>query len=91
MRENARVRASRLNGARMPSIAEDVATDVSTVRLRTAGSRRYRLVEESFELMAELWHGTAHDEPPRHSRLRLTVNQWLFSLRVLRTLERFVL
>ena len=69
------LRASRLNGARMPSMAEDVATDRSTVRLRTAGSRRYRLVEESFELMAELWHGKAHDEPARYSSLNLTVNQ----------------
>ena len=49
------LRASRLNGARMPSIAEDVATDLSTVRSRTAGSRKYRLVEESFELMVELY------------------------------------
>ena len=29
-----------LNGARMPSIAEELATDLSTVRSRTAGSRR---------------------------------------------------
>lgn len=55
LRENAPLRASRLNGARMPSMAEDVATDLSTVRLRTAGSRRYRLVEDSFELMAKLY------------------------------------
>ena len=29
-----------LKGARMPSIAEELDTDVSTVRSRTAGSRR---------------------------------------------------
>ena len=57
MTENAPLRASRLNGARIPSMAEDVATDLETVRLRTAGSRRYRLVEESFELMSKIVSG----------------------------------
>lgn len=55
MREIAPLRASRLNGARMPSMAEDVATFLSTLRSRSAGSRRYRLAEESLELMAELY------------------------------------
>ena len=41
----------RRKGARMPSIAEDVATDLSTVRARIAGSRRYGLATVSFELM----------------------------------------
>ena len=55
MRENKPLRASRLNGARMPSMADEVATFRTTVRSRTAGSRRYRLVEESFELMPALY------------------------------------
>lgn len=36
-------------------MAEEVATFLSTPRTRTAGSRKYRLVEESFELMLELY------------------------------------
>jgi hypothetical protein len=38
----------------MPSIAEDVATDLTTVRSRTAGFRRYRLAAESFAPMTPL-------------------------------------
>ena len=55
MREKTPLRASRLNGARMPSMAEEVATLRTTARSRNAGSRRYRLVEESFELMIGLY------------------------------------
>lgn len=55
MRVKAPLRASRLNGARMPSMAEEVATFLSTVRSRTAGSRRYRLAEESLELTTALY------------------------------------
>jgi hypothetical protein len=40
-----------LNGACMPSMAEEVATDLRTVRLRSAGLCRWRLVLESFEFM----------------------------------------
>lgn len=43
--------ALRLNGARMPSMAEEVATDFVTVRSRMAGSRRYRFADESFAPM----------------------------------------
>lgn len=55
MRENEPLRASRLNGARMPSMADEVATFRTTLRSRAAGSRRYRLVDESFELMAAFY------------------------------------
>ena len=41
----------RWKGARIPSIAEELATDLSTVRSRMAGSRRYGLAMVSFELM----------------------------------------
>lgn len=34
-----------LNGARMPSIAEELATDLSTILSRSAGFLRKRLVE----------------------------------------------
>lgn len=44
-----------LNGARMPSIAEDVATDRRTLLSRAAGLRRYRLVSERRELMAQVY------------------------------------
>ena len=43
--------ASRLKGARIPSIAEDVATDLTTACSRLAGFRRYRLATESFAPM----------------------------------------
>ena len=36
--------AAALNGARMPSIAEELATDLSTIFSRSAGSLRNRLV-----------------------------------------------
>ena len=55
LREKTPLRASRLNGARMPSMADEVATLRTTARSRTAGSRKYRLVEESFELMFALY------------------------------------
>jgi hypothetical protein len=38
----------RRNGARIPSIAEDVATDLVTVFSLNSGLRRYRLTKESF-------------------------------------------
>jgi hypothetical protein len=38
----------RRNGARIPSIADDVATDVVTVFSLTAGLDRYRFAEEIF-------------------------------------------
>ena len=44
----------RLKGARMPSMAEDVATDLTTVRSRVAGFRRYRFAAESFAPMKPL-------------------------------------
>jgi len=34
------IRVPALKGARIPSMAEDVATDLSTLRLRAAGLRR---------------------------------------------------
>jgi hypothetical protein len=46
--------ALRLNGARMPSMAEEVATDLTTVRSRIAGFRRYRLATGSFAPMKAL-------------------------------------
>lgn len=48
------IRFTRLNGARMPSMAEELATDWKTDHFRTAGSRRYGLVVESSEPMGEL-------------------------------------
>lgn len=44
-----------LKGARMPSMADDVETDATTVRSRTFGSRRYGLAEVSFEPMDEVY------------------------------------
>jgi len=43
-----------LKGERIPSIAEELATDLSTVRSRIAGSRRYWFAVESFAFMNEL-------------------------------------
>ena len=41
-----------LNGAWMPSMADELETDLNTLRSRATGSRRYGLVEESLaELM----------------------------------------
>lgn len=42
-----------LNGARIPSIAEELATDLRTMRSRVAESRRYRLVVASFAPMPD--------------------------------------
>jgi hypothetical protein len=36
-------------------MAEEVATFLSTARVRVAGSRRYGLAEDSFELMLEFY------------------------------------
>lgn len=44
-----------LKGARMPSMADDVETDATTVRSRIFGSRRYGLAEVSFEPMDEVY------------------------------------
>ena len=41
------------NGARIPSIADDVATDRSTLRSRCKGSRRWGFVLESLEPMVK--------------------------------------
>lgn len=46
--------AACLNGAWIPSMAEELDTEVSTMRRRTIGSRRYGLAAESLELMAEV-------------------------------------
>lgn len=43
-----------LKGARMPSIADELATDLRTIRFRVAESRKYRLVAASFAPMAGL-------------------------------------
>ena len=41
-----------LNGAWIPSMADELETDLNTLRSRATGSRRYGLVEESLaELM----------------------------------------
>lgn len=40
-----------LNGARMPSMAEELATERRTARSRCTGSRRWGLVVESFSPM----------------------------------------
>lgn len=47
---------ARMNGARTPSMADEVATERSTLRWRCNGSRRWGLVLESLELMAQLYH-----------------------------------
>ncbi len=44
-----------LKGARMPSMADEVETDATTVRSRTFGSRRYGLAEVSFKPMDEVY------------------------------------
>jgi hypothetical protein len=44
-----------LKGARMPSMADEVETEATTVRSRTFGSRRYGLAEVSFEPMDEVY------------------------------------
>jgi hypothetical protein len=46
---------ARLNTARIPSIAEDVTTDLMTMLLRATGSRRYGFVEESFVPMGRYY------------------------------------
>ena len=43
--------ASRRNGARIPSIAEDVATELVTIFSLSFGLRRYRFDKESFTPM----------------------------------------
>jgi hypothetical protein len=48
-------RAGRLNNARIPSIADDVTTDLITMVSRTAGLRRYGFVDESFVLIRALY------------------------------------
>ncbi len=52
-----RLSAVFLNGARMPSMAEEVATDLSTLRRRCAGSRRWGLAEAREEDMSGLYRG----------------------------------
>ncbi len=49
-----------LNGARMPSMAEEVATERNTLRWRTAGSRMKALALESFELMSLFYPSRRH-------------------------------
>jgi len=46
-----------LNGARMLSMAEELATDLSTLRWRRTGSRRWGLAEASVEDMCTLYRG----------------------------------
>ena len=41
----------RLIGARIPSMADDVTTDLSIMLSRIAGLRRYGFADESFVLM----------------------------------------
>lgn len=48
-------RAAFVNGAWMPSIAEDVATERSTLRARASGSRRKRLVTARREPMPPVY------------------------------------
>lgn len=43
-----------LKGACMPSMAEEVETEVNTLRWRTTGSRIYGLASDSLELMAKV-------------------------------------
>ena len=45
--------AARLNGAWIPSMAEELATEANTLRWRATGSRRYGLAVESLALMLE--------------------------------------
>lgn len=44
-----------LKGARMPSMADEVETEATTVRSRTFGSRKYGLAEVSFKPMDEVY------------------------------------
>ena len=62
--------SSCLNGARMPSIADELETDVNTVRLRTTGSRKYGLTAESLELMRTFYQskGSFADPAPGFGR-----------------------
>jgi hypothetical protein len=52
----------RRNGARIPSIAEDVATDFVTIFSLSSGLRRYRFTRESFIPMQQVYC-------PLHNRL----------------------
>lgn len=54
-----------LNGARIPSMADDVATDLNTLRLRAAELRRYGLLVERVELMAAVYQWTREWEQAR--------------------------
>ena len=46
-----------LNGARIPSMAEDVATDLSTLFRRKTGPRKYGLAEARDADMTQLYRG----------------------------------
>src|SRR6266849_1539357 len=58
------------NGARIPSMAEELATDRKTDHSRTAGSRRYGLAVESFELSTNGLQSRNDGRAPLDSRLR---------------------
>jgi hypothetical protein len=64
-------RGPSLNGARMPSIAEDVATDRSTLRSRLAASRRKGLDDDSLGPMVR------HSSRIVHCRHREVHGLWM--------------
>ena len=48
-----------LNTARIPSMADEVTTDLIVMFFRTIGSRRYGFTAESFVLIVKLYQGEA--------------------------------
>lgn len=57
-----------LNGAWMPSIADELATELNTSRSRAAGSRRYWLVWESLVELMEISIAADVDQMPKGQR-----------------------
>lgn len=53
----------RLNEVRIPSMADDVATDLVTVFSRTPGSRKKRFARESLVVMQRLYQLTGANRP----------------------------
>lgn len=51
-------------GARIPSMADELATERNTPRARWSGSRRYGLVLESLSPMSQFYHQLRWQELP---------------------------
>ncbi len=56
---------ARLNTARIPSMAEDVTTDLMTMLLRATGSRRKGFADESFVPMGRYYQRRQIGDWPR--------------------------